>query len=56
MNRLVARDDAPAVNLDAGHAARLGSGGNDDSLRLEFLLLVAGDGDLAVPEQAPRDP
>ena len=31
-DRLVARDDALAIELDAGHAARLRAGGDDDLL------------------------
>ena len=61
VNGLVARDDPASVDLDPWHAARLRAGGDDDLLRLELLLLLAGHGDLAVAEQArraldPRDP
>ena len=51
-NRLVARDDVLLVDLDAGHAARRRSGGDDDLARRERARVGAGDLDLALAGQA----
>ena len=55
MDRLVARDDALAIDLDAGHAARRRSGRDDDLLaRAQRLRLAFEDVDAAVARQPRR--
>src|SRR5262249_48307548 len=54
VNRLVAGDDAGAIDGDPGHAARARSGGDDDLPRGVLLRRAAVDGDLdgALADQA----
>ena len=57
VDRFVAGDDSLAVDLDARHAARLRSGGDDDFLaRRERLLLSVDDLDTAFAGEARRCP
>ena len=57
VDRFVARDDPLAIDLDAGHAARLRAGGDDDFLlRRERLLVALGDLDLALAGEAAACP
>ena len=56
-DRLVAGDDALAIDLDPGNAPRLRPGGNDDLLqRGQRLLLAFGHLDLAAAGQTVRCP
>jgi hypothetical protein len=58
MDRFITGDDPLVIDLDARHAARCRSGGDDDLARLERLLFPVGDLDRAAAGEPgrPLDP